>query len=261
MVLETAGHSVSHQAWDSDAVITADLVLPILSWGYHLEAPAFCAAMNAMHNTSVNIKNPADIIIWNHDKRYLRDLSQSGFETISTLFVPNPKAEDIALARRDFGTDTLIVKPIISAGAKDTIILGPKCLEALDSNGAPVLGHMMLQPFMQNVLTEGEWSLIFLGGAFSHCVLKIPKQDDFRSQPDYGAHLTLQTPPIEARDLAEGVIDFIGRDKLLYARVDMVRHENDFKLMEVELIEPDLYLNYDINAKTLFLNAIETSLL
>jgi len=103
----------------------------------------------------------------------------------------------------------------------------------------------MIQPLMRSIFDEGEWSLICFQGVFSHCVLKTPKAGDFRSQPDYGAHIRSVEPPVEALRLLHEVLDFIGRDRLLYARADMVRNpDGGFALMEFELIEPDLYLNH-----------------
>ena len=119
----------------------------------------------------------------------------------------------------------------------------------------------MTQPFMPAIRSEGEWSLIFFVGQFSHAVLKRPKSGDFRSQPDYDAHLRALTPPPEALALAQSAIDFIGRDRLLYARVDMVRAEDGgFCLMELELIEPDLYLTYDLEASMRFKDAVEAAM-
>ncbi len=119
----------------------------------------------------------------------------------------------------------------------------------------------MIQPFMPAIQSEGEWSLLYFAGQFSHAVLKTPKSGDFRSQPDYDAHLrTLPAPP-QALALAEAAVSFIGRDRLLYARVDMVRHADDgFCLMELELIEPDLYLTHDPEAAMRFKDAFESAL-
>ncbi|MEI9905089.1 MAG: hypothetical protein WDN06_14820 [Asticcacaulis sp.] len=92
-------------------------------------------------------------------------------------------------------------------------------------------------------------------------MLKTPKSGDFRSQPDYEAHLRALPPPPEALALAEAAVDYVGRDRLLYARADMVRHEDGgFCLMELELIEPDLYLSYDPEATLRFKDAVEAAL-
>ena len=119
----------------------------------------------------------------------------------------------------------------------------------------------MIQPFMPAIRSEGEWSLLFFAGELSHAALKTPKPGDFRSQPDYNAHLRVMTPPPEALALAHAALDYIGRDRLLYARVDMVRHaDGGFCLMELELIEPDLYLTYSDGAADRLAHAFEIAL-
>jgi glutathione synthase/RimK-type ligase-like ATP-grasp enzyme len=164
----------------------------------------------------------------------------------------------------------LVLKPAISAGAKNTLIWEEDILpcaagegdhEVVEGATAPPVGPAMIQPFMPAIQSEGEWSLLYFVGQFSHAVLKTPKSGDFRSQPDYDAHLRVLTPPPEALQLAQSAIDFIGRDRLLYARVDMVRAEDGgFCLMELELIEPDLYLTYDPEAAMRFKDAVEAAL-
>jgi len=114
---------------------------------------------------------------------------------------------------------------------------------------APPLGPTMIQPFMEAIQSEGEWSLLYFGGQFSHAVLKTPKLGDFRSQPDYQSHVRRVAPPLEALSLAQDVLDYLSQHVLLYARIDMVRNaKGQFCLMEVELIEPDLYLSFDDHA-------------
>src|SRR5690606_22142013 len=130
------------------------------------------------------------------------------------------------------------------AGSKDTFVIDED-----DALPAPTDGPIMLQPFMPAIQSEGEWSLLFYGGQFSHAVLKTPKSGDFRSQPDYNAHLRSLTVPPEALELAHEALDYAGGRDLLYARVDMVRNAQGAPcLMELELIEPDLYLTYDADA-------------
>ena len=130
-----------------------------------------------------------------------------------------------------------------------------------DHKAGPPVGPAMIQPYMAAIASEGEWSLIFFVGELSHAVLKTPKPGDFRSQPDYDAHLRVLRPPPEALALAQAAVDFIGRDRLLYARVDMVRAEDGgFCLMELELIEPDLYLSYDPEAVMHFKDAVDLAM-
>jgi hypothetical protein len=110
------------------------------------------------------------------------------------------------------------------------------------------------------VLEEGEWSLIFLGGAFSHAVRKRPAPGDFRVQQHFGGRTVSESPPHDLRSAAHAAIAAV-REPLLYARVDLVRHEGSPCLVELELIEPILFLGFDPGAPRRFAEAIAGRLL
>ena len=248
------------QPWPEPVAEGYDLVLPLMAWGYHNTPDAFRAALARVPGQMLN---PADIVSWNVDKRYLKDLAEAGVRIIPTIFTDKITDKELAAAQADFG-DALVLKPIVSAGARNTVVwkagetLG---FDAIEHKAGPPPGAAMIQPFMPSIQSEGEWSLLFFGGEFSHAALKTPKSGDFRSQPDYDAHVRVLTPPPEALALAHAALDFVGRDRLLYARADMVRHaDGGFCLMELELIEPDLYLTYDPEALMRFKDAVEAAM-
>jgi glutathione synthase/RimK-type ligase-like ATP-grasp enzyme len=250
---------ISDQPWSQPLDRTYDLICPLVVWGYHTRIDAFRARMDVLGGAHVNMLNPPDIVGWNADKRYLRDLADAGVRIIPTVFAERLTDEIIAQARADFG-QIVVLKPVVSAGAKNTLVFREAHLADAPQEGksAPPEGAAMIQPFMPAIQTEGEWSLLFFGGAFSHAVLKTPKSGDFRSQPDYDAKLRHLPPPAEALELATAALDYVGRDRLLYARADMVRDTSGrFCLMELELIEPDLYLTYDPEAMMHFKDAVE----
>jgi len=254
---------ISAQAWSEPVSKTYDLICPLVAWGYHNAPDRFRAALMACKDVGQRVFNPADIVSWNVDKRYLRDLAEGGVRIIPTHFVERISDQAIAQARADFG-DALVLKPVVSAGAKNTLVWRAGetlALDALEGKAGPPQGAAMIQPFMPSIQDEGEWSLLFFAGQFSHAVLKTPKSGDFRSQPDYDAHLRALPPPPEAMMLAATAIDYIGADRLLYARADMVRDaEGRFCLMELELIEPDLYLGYSDGAADRLRHAFEIAL-
>lgn len=249
------GFEVHAQPWSEPLTRDYDLVLPLVAWGYHNAPDDFRTALVYIKAKGFKMLNPAEIISWNVDKRYLRDLAEAGIRIIPTLFADRLTPDSLNAARADFGQTALVLKPVISAGAKNTLIWNGD--EVPDT--APK-GPAMLQPFMPAIQSEGEWSLIFFGGDFSHAVLKTPKPGDFRSQPDYDAHLRVETPPVAAVELAYQALKYVGQT-LLYARVDMVRNAaGAFCLMELELIEPDLYLRYEDAAPARLCHAIEHAL-
>jgi len=240
-----------------------DLIVPLVAWGYHNAPERFRSVLAGLKAQEKRIFNPADIVSWNVDKRYLRDLAEAGIRVIPTRFVDRVSEALLKDTTADFG-DTLVVKPVVSAGAKNTLVWRDGdvlAFDAIEDRAGPPSGEAMIQPFMPAIQSEGEWSLLFFAGEFSHAVLKTPKSGDFRSQPDYQAHLRTLAPPPEALVLAAEAIDFIGADRLLYARVDMVRDaDGRFCLMELELIEPDLYLAYADGASQRFAHAVEIAL-
>ncbi|WP_140985999.1 ATP-grasp domain-containing protein [Asticcacaulis tiandongensis] len=239
------------QPWSAPLTRDYDLVCPLVVWGYHNAPDDFRKSLAYIKAKGHRLMNPTGILAWNIDKHYLRDLSQSGIRTVPTLFAASLTPRVIANARADFNQQKLVIKPVISAGSKNTFILDTDHIPPIHwgETGEAGGGSLMLQPFMPAIQSEGEWSLLFYSGQFSHAVLKTPKSGDFRSQPDYDANLrTLPVPP-EALELAYEALDYAGGPDLLYARVDMVRNDSGQPcLMELELIEPDLYLTYDPDA-------------
>lgn len=255
--LSGIGAEIHDAPWSQLPEGKPDLILPLIAWGYHNAPVAFRAAMMSLKAAGHKVLNAPEILGWNVDKHYLRDLAEAGIRIVPTQFVPKLTAEAVAQARVDFG-ERLVIKPTISAGAKLTAVWD--AADVVPGGEALPDGPCLIQPFLPAIQSEGEWSLIFLGGEFSHAVLKTPKEGDFRSQPDYDAHLRLKTPPQEALELARAAIEYVG-DGLLYARVDMVRDtQGRFCLMELELIEPDLYLSYAPEAQMRFKDVIEAQI-
>ena len=114
----------------------------------------------------------------------------------------------------------------------------------------------LVQPFRGHVLSEGEYSLFYFGGHYSHTILKTPREGDYRVQEEHGGIITAVPEDGPWRAVADAVIAAIGRT-LLYARVDLVRNPDDgFELMELELIEPALYLRMDPDAPDRFAEAV-----
>lgn len=240
--LGAEGMSVESLAWIEDpARLKAfDLVLPLTTWGYHRAYDAWQAMTDAWAFEDIRIRNPAGVLRWNADKRYLGRLWEKGAPAIPTLFVDRFQDAHLEEAAARFGTERLIVKPQVSASAYKTLRLGPG--DAVED--APE-GPAMLQPYLDAVEGEGELSLIFFQGELSHAIRKVAADGDFRVQPEWGGHISRYAPEADVLAAAQAVLAAVDED-LLYARVDMVR-DGDGRplLMELELIEPDLYLDFD----------------
>lgn len=240
--LAAEGCSVESISWIEDPVPLKafDLVLPLTAWGYHRGYELWRAMCDAWAFEGVRILNPASVLRWNADKRYLARLYDARAPVIPTMYVNRFEPRHLAEAADRFGVERLIVKPQVSASAYRTL----RVRVGESAEGAPE-GPAMIQPYLDAVEGDGELSLIFFGGAFSHAIRKVARAGDFRVQPEYGGHISAYDPEPEVLDAARQVLGEV-EEPLLYARVDLVRETGGKPLlMELELIEPDLYLGFD----------------
>jgi glutathione synthase/RimK-type ligase-like ATP-grasp enzyme len=230
-------------------------------WDYHLQPGKFLHWIADLEALNVAVFNSADIIRWNSDKTYLRDLETKGIAVVPTLW-PEPGCP-ISLndTLREMAWPKAVVKPRISATAYRTQLVTPE-----NAISAQVLlddlrqgPGVMVQKFMDGIANEGEWSLMFFAGAFSHAVIKRPKAGDFRVQNDFGGTAQPADPPSHVLAAATQAVESV--DATLYARVDGVVDEGPFRLMELELIEPALFLSDHAAAPARFADSIAHRLL
>ncbi len=238
--MEAEGLTVEGVLWTEGRDLSAyAAVLPLVAWGYHHEPGVWVQAVRGWQDAGVRLFNPASVLLWNFDKRYLQALAERGAPIVPTRFVERVTPADVAEAAEAFGVSELVIKPTISGGAFRTLRLFPG--DALEDGPT---GAAMIQPFLPSVGEAGEVSLFYFDGRFSHAVRKVAKAGDFRVQPDFGGHVTTIEPAADEIAAAERILAAI-EEPLLYARVDLVRDRTGAPvLIEVELIEPDLYLNY-----------------
>lgn len=221
------------------------LILPLLAWGYHRDAKAWHDRLDRWETARLKVLNPIDALRWNTSKTYLIELQAAGLPVVPTVALPRVRADDLARARESFRTEMLITKPQIGACAH-----GLRLLE----RGATgdIAEPTIIQPFLASVASYGELSLIFFGGRFSHAVRKRPANGDFRVQAEHGGTVTPAVPNFEALSVARAVLAKAPAG-LLYARVDLVQDdEGRFRLMEFELIEPQLFLEHAPESTRLF---------
>jgi len=243
--LESTGATVTATPWtdhveDASGLAAYDLILPVIAWGYHLDHGRWLKACATWTEEGLPVANPAQVLRWNSDKAYLARLADKGVPIPPTRWTDRVTQDQVDAAFAETGSPVLIVKPTVSAGAFRTLRLIPG--EVLSD--APE-GAAMIQPYLKSIETEGETSLLFFGGRFSHAVNKRPAAGDFRIQVQFGGLYTAVTPDAAAMALAEQVLAAID-EPLLYARIDMARDDaGRWVLMEAELIEPDFYLDHD----------------
>ncbi|WDE06065.1 hypothetical protein SG34_003815 [Thalassomonas viridans] len=215
-------------------------------WDYQDDAPLFLQVLENIEASSAVLENSLDIVRWNIDKYYLRELEEKGVEIVPTLWPEAFDYEQVAAAFSHFGCEKIVLKPRISANADNTFLLTREQTRAQQNLLAETFARraFMVQPFMGNICSEGEYSCFYFDGKYSHSILKTPKDKDFRVQEEHGGRLTsieAEDRLLERADIALKAINELP----LYARVDFVRHGQGFALMEAELIEPSLYFNMD----------------
>jgi glutathione synthase/RimK-type ligase-like ATP-grasp enzyme len=238
--LRAAGLEVEGRDWaNADDLAGFDLVLPLLVWGYPFAPLRWAEAVARWEGEGVRLQNPASVLRWNADKAYLGTLTERGAPVVPTLYAEGLTAERMEQACRDLGTDRLVAKPRISSSGWQTIRWSP----GAPLDGGPA-GEAMIQPYLPAIETGGEVSLFYFAGRYSHAVSKRPQPGEFRVQPEFDGIIRLCDPAPDEREAAGRILAAVEED-LLYARVDLVRGlAGAPELIELELIEPDLYLGY-----------------
>lgn len=242
--LNEIGWEVETVSWKSKGVDWKkyEAVIIRTPWDYHKEPNEFLEVLRKIEDAT-QLHNPYDVVKWNLSKTYLCDLEANGVKTVPTVVAFELISEELVSSWfENFDSKEIIIKPVVSATAKDTYRVTEFSKKLADVFRDR---KYMVQPFMQNIVDEGEYSLFYFGGIFSHSILKTPKRSDFRVQEDFGGVNKLIEPTEKLLETADRVLEQID-ENLLYARVDMVRDEADeFALMELELIEPALYFRMD----------------
>lgn len=247
--VETVSWSDPTADWNSyDAAIIRT------TWDYQKRPERYLEVLADIESFGVRLMNPLSVVKWNLDKRYLRELEISGVPIVPTIW------EDGGISSKEFSEwqsalgSELIIKPTVSATAHDTFRLSD-----YDRALEPVFYRrsFMVQPFVPAIVDEGEYSLFYFAGEYSHTILKSPVPGDFRVQEEYGGVITAVEPEPRLIATAAAVLGNVP-DELLYARIDLVRDaRGGFMLMELELIEPALYFRMDADAPARFASAFD----
>jgi glutathione synthase/RimK-type ligase-like ATP-grasp enzyme len=239
-------------AWDDSNVDwnNFDLVIIRSTWDYQGRIKEFLEVLENINSSNCILENSLELVKWNIDKSYLKELSKKGIQIVPSLFYDNYSKKILNDSFSFFSTTKLIIKPAISANADDTFIIDKKNSEKTSIILKNLFANrkFIIQPFIENILLEGEYSLIFFENTHSHTLIKKPKSGDFRVQEEHGGTLApIEKPEIKMINEAKRVLKSLPC-KSLYSRIDFVKRKNNFLLMEVELIEPSLYFNLNPNA-------------
>lgn len=252
--LAAGGAEVTPIAWTQAGDLSDfDLVTPLVVWGYHVDYSRWLDLLDRAERHHWPMVNSPALLRWNGDKAYLAELAERGVSTVPTLAVEACCDADLEEARRRFASDWLVIKPPVSASAMGTHRLGPNDDLPDDSRGRA----MIVQPLIEEISRTGEFSLMLFDGEFSHAVVKRPKAGDFRVQEYHGGvTLPCRVPPTGAVGLAQAALA-AAPAHAAYARVDVVPDDQGtLRIMELELIEPSLFLDHAPDAGAAFTRSI-----
>lgn len=257
--LENQNCRVQAIPWDGNFTQWAsfDKVVLRSCWNYHLHPTEFMQWLNLLEKQNVNLFNPISTVRWNLHKKYLNELALQGVILPPTVWLKKDSSTNLAMLLKEKKWEKAVVKPAISATAHQTFTttVGEAIHQQNIFENMLQQGDLLVQCFMPEVQTHGEWSLIFFNKNFSHAVLKKPKANDFRVQNDFGGSVEKKNPPAWVIQKAEKILSLIS-ESLLYTRVDGLLSGEQFLLMELELIEPVLFFSYNKAAVQKFTEAI-----
>jgi glutathione synthase/RimK-type ligase-like ATP-grasp enzyme len=257
--LEQRGATVHAPRWNDPDVDWSrfDLAVVRTTWDYPDDRDAFVAWAGEAEQVTA-LWNPADVLRWNTHKSYLLELEDRGAPVVPTAWLARGDRIDLAELLASRGWSRAVLKPAVGAGSVGLERVdahereeGQRALDALLTSG-----DAMVQPYLPSVETAGELSVVVLDGEVSHAVRKVPQAGDFRSQEEFGGRAHVVPLDRETRQLAGWAVEAAGT-QLLYARVDLLEDEvGSHQLAELEVTEPDLFLDADPGAADRFAAAI-----
>lgn len=261
--LQHKGLNITAEIWDDPAADWKkyDIVLLKMPWDYHEKYTQFKAWLDKTEALGIKMLNDFHLVRWNMDKHYLEAIAAAGLPVIPSIFLDKGWNGALSSLFGKLQATKLILKPCVSGGSKNTIIIQSDTVADQADNILSLLsqGDFIAQPLMPQI-EEGEWSFIFFNGRYSHTIIKKPKAGDFRVQQIYGGTIVPVNPEQALIKSAEAYVEqFAGN--ALYARVDGLIADGRFVLMELELIEPFLYLSYGDDAVENYYNALNEQLI
>lgn len=228
--------------WDDPEIFweNFDAVIIRNTWDYYTKFPQFVKWLDTLETKEVKVLNDLKIIRKNSHKFYLKDIIEKGFRVIPTIFLNNNSeiSDDDLLKYQK-----MVLKPAVSAGSYKTEILTEGDLNSENISSKTIVGDWLLQPFLPEIQTEGEISMIFFGNEYSHSIIKKPIEGEFRVQKQFGGKYLPYSPGWELLNELNPVFKVFG-EEFLFGRIDGVMLGGKFHIMEIEMLEPDLYFDF-----------------
>ncbi len=257
--LRDRGFEVTAAVWNDPTVDWRQFASVVIraAWDYHLDEHRYAAWLRRCETEDVNLWNPAAAVLANIDKRYLADFSDAGVAIVPIEYVERGQRQSLRTLLERCNWPQAVLKPAVSASAYGTWRTSLVTAAADQNRFDEELTRrsLLVQPFADEIVTSGEWSIVFFDGEYSHAVLKKPATGDFRVQEELGGHGQPRDPSPAIVEQARRVLSHASRP-LLYARVDGIERDEQFVLMELEINEPFLYIGSSSGAATRFADAI-----
>ncbi len=255
--LEKNGLNVTRKSWDDQGFDwkTTNCALFRATWDYFDRFEEFSKWLKRVSDQT-NFINSKKLIDWNIDKHYMQDLESNGVKIPKTLFIEKETKTTLTATCCEFKTKfnsdakSFVLKPCVSGAARHTYKIDADQISGLESIFQEMIASeaMMLQEFQQNIVTHGEISMMVFNGRFTHAVLKIAKDGDFRVQDDFGGTIHTYDPSQEEIGFAEKVVK-AAPEMPLYARVDIFKNnQGNWALAELEIFEPELWFRLNPKA-------------
>lgn len=243
--LKSKGLNITKEIWNDEKVDWENYDLAIIKspWDYFDLIEDFYAWLAQLESKNVRLLNPIDIVKWNADKHYLNDIQKAGLRITPSIFLTKGDKINLNEYFEKFKTEKIIVKPVVSGGSKNTFKVTAANADEINEKLKSLIEieDFIIQPFLTEIEEEGELSFLFFNGKFSHALLKKAAKGDFRVQATFGGTVHPQNPNQELIETVQKYVDQFAKG-CLYARVDGAIVNDEFVLMELELIEPFLFL-------------------
>lgn len=259
--LHDLGWHIEAVPWSQPGVAWQDYDLVVIrsAWDYTRHLDAFLAVLADIEQHA-RLENRLPLVRWNTSKTYLRELAASGVATVPTVWRDRLDSGDLEGLFEEVASEEIVIKPVVGASAEGAYRIGAREARKMAGEVEAFYARRALQaqPLVRAVLDEGEYSLIYFNGEHSHTLLKTPKSEDFRVQEEHGGIIRAVDAEKALHDAGKAVLEILSETPL-YVRVDFVRanDSDSFWLMELELVEPSLYLRLDPEAPKRFARALD----
>lgn len=264
--LHKLGYQVFPLIWDNplDNVGVFDALIFRSCWNYHRKYSHFVRWVEQLKRLDIPIFNPVDISLWNLDKKYLIELKKKNILIPQTYLIHRATkidADTIKSIHEKISASHLVIKPSVSLNGHDTYLLPSQDDQAIINTlrSLPAEHDILIQEFIPDIKSSGEISLIYFNNEFSHAIRKTPAQQEFRIHSEYGGSRSAFQPDSVLIQQGKKILETVGQT-LLFSRVDVIETQNGAVLIELEIIDPMLFLGYSSQAPQRFAEAVVEAL-